>query len=179
MAEILRDLIRIDSGGAFGLICYPGAGEISRIWQRLLRLETVPGFGAGVPLSEQASNRLQEYHSEQERPGIRTHMSSDKPLVSARFPRSAKYNSEWSISGSANARWLSEWLAAALNLRPKTHEGWEEPDNMSEPSVLEKLKAGVRNFQIEVHGENAEHYERAASTPQTPTLCSSPARIQE
>jgi SAM-dependent methyltransferase len=48
-------------------------------------------------------------------------MSSDKPLVSARFPRSAKYNSEWilaSISGAANALWLSEWLAAALDLRP-------------------------------------------------------------
>ena len=26
-AEILGDLIRIDSGGAFGLIRYPGAGE--------------------------------------------------------------------------------------------------------------------------------------------------------
>lgn len=26
-AEILRDLIRVDSGGAFGLIRYPGAGE--------------------------------------------------------------------------------------------------------------------------------------------------------
>jgi hypothetical protein len=49
-------------------------------------------------------------------------MSSDKPLVSERFPRSAKYNSEWilaSISGAANALWMSEWLAAALDLRPK------------------------------------------------------------
>ena len=48
-------------------------------------------------------------------------MTSDKPLVSARFPRSAKYNSEWilaSISGAANALWLSEWLAAELDLRP-------------------------------------------------------------
>jgi cyclopropane fatty-acyl-phospholipid synthase-like methyltransferase len=48
-------------------------------------------------------------------------MTSDKSLVSARFPRSAKYNSEWiiaSISGAANALWLSEWLAAALYLRP-------------------------------------------------------------
>src|SRR5580658_6638008 len=48
-------------------------------------------------------------------------MTSDKPLVSARFTRSAKYNSEWilaSISGAANALWLSEWLAEALDLRP-------------------------------------------------------------
>jgi SAM-dependent methyltransferase len=48
-------------------------------------------------------------------------MSSDNPLISDRFPRSAKYNPEWvlaSISGSANALWLSEWLAAAMDLRP-------------------------------------------------------------
>src|SRR5437879_9023877 len=48
-------------------------------------------------------------------------MTSDKPLVSERFPRSAKYHPEWvlaSVSGAANALWLSEWLAAALDLRP-------------------------------------------------------------
>src|SRR5271163_1470782 len=48
-------------------------------------------------------------------------MISDKPLVSERFPRSAKYDPEWvlaSVSGAANALWLSEWLAAAMDLRP-------------------------------------------------------------
>jgi carbonic anhydrase len=39
---------------------------------------------------------------------------------------------------------------------------------MSEQSVLEKLKAGARKFQVEVHAENAEYYQRAAATPQTP-----------
>jgi cyclopropane fatty-acyl-phospholipid synthase-like methyltransferase len=42
-------------------------------------------------------------------------------LVSERFPRSSKYHPEWvlaSASGAANALWLSEWLAAALDLRP-------------------------------------------------------------
>lgn len=39
---------------------------------------------------------------------------------------------------------------------------------MSEQSVLEKLKAGVRKFQVEVHAENMEHYQRAGSTPQAP-----------
>jgi carbonic anhydrase len=39
---------------------------------------------------------------------------------------------------------------------------------MSEQSVLEKLKAGVRKFQVEVHAKNTEHYQRAASTPQAP-----------
>jgi cyclopropane fatty-acyl-phospholipid synthase-like methyltransferase len=48
------------------------------------------------------------------------HMSSVR-LLSDRFPRSAKYNPEWvlaSISGGANALWMTEWLAAALDLRP-------------------------------------------------------------
>jgi carbonic anhydrase len=39
---------------------------------------------------------------------------------------------------------------------------------MSEQSVLEKLKAGVRKFQVEVYAENIDHYQLAASTPQTP-----------
>jgi carbonic anhydrase len=39
---------------------------------------------------------------------------------------------------------------------------------MSKQSPLEKLKEGVRRFQVEVHAKKAEHYKRAASTPQTP-----------
>jgi len=48
-------------------------------------------------------------------------MTSDHLLVSQRFPRSSQYHPEWllaSVSGSANALWLTEWLAAALELRP-------------------------------------------------------------
>src|SRR5436309_15468399 len=48
-------------------------------------------------------------------------MTSDKRLVSERFPRSSKYHPEWviaSVSGGANPLWLTEWLAAALDLRP-------------------------------------------------------------
>ena len=48
-------------------------------------------------------------------------MALDKQLVSQRFPRSSKYHPEWimaSASGGANALWLTEWLAAALNLQP-------------------------------------------------------------
>src|SRR6478672_841423 len=48
-------------------------------------------------------------------------MTSDKRLLSERFPRSSKYHPEWviaGVSGGANALWLVEWLAAALNLRP-------------------------------------------------------------
>jgi len=36
-----------------------------------------------------------------------------------RFPRSSKYHPDWVIaSGGANALWLTEWLAEALDLRP-------------------------------------------------------------
>jgi SAM-dependent methyltransferase len=48
-------------------------------------------------------------------------MISEMPLVSKRFPRAAKYNPDWvlaSVSGAANPLWLSEWLAAAMDLRP-------------------------------------------------------------
>lgn len=39
---------------------------------------------------------------------------------------------------------------------------------MSEQSVLERLKAGTRQFHVEVHSKKAEHYQRAAATPQAP-----------
>jgi ubiquinone/menaquinone biosynthesis C-methylase UbiE len=48
-------------------------------------------------------------------------MSVQAQSVSERFPRSAKYHPEWiaaSASGGANSLWLTEWLAAALNLKP-------------------------------------------------------------
>jgi len=48
-------------------------------------------------------------------------MTSDKRLLSQRFPRSSKYHPEWviaSASGGANSLWITEWLATALDLRP-------------------------------------------------------------
>lgn len=48
-------------------------------------------------------------------------MSADPQLVSERFPRSLRYHPEWIVanaSGGANALWLTEWLATALNLTP-------------------------------------------------------------
>ncbi len=41
-------------------------------------------------------------------------------------------------------------------------------DLIRTPSVLDRLKAGVRRFQSEVHAENAADYHRAATTPQQP-----------
>ena len=46
-------------------------------------------------------------------------MTNDR-LASERFPRSSKYHPEWikaSVSGGANALWLTEWLTEALDFR--------------------------------------------------------------
>lgn len=48
-------------------------------------------------------------------------MTLDPRLVSERFPRASQYNPDWLLagaSGGANALWLTEWLAGALELRP-------------------------------------------------------------
>lgn len=48
-------------------------------------------------------------------------MTTDKLLVSGRFPQSSKYNPDWiasSASGGANSLWLTEWLTEKLELRP-------------------------------------------------------------
>src|SRR6185369_4472692 len=48
-------------------------------------------------------------------------MSPKQTLVSQRFPRASKYNSEWvlaGLSGGANPLWLTEWLSEALDLQP-------------------------------------------------------------
>lgn len=47
-------------------------------------------------------------------------MSPDLRLISDAFPRASKYHPDWVIanaSGGANALWLTEWLAQALDLR--------------------------------------------------------------
>ena len=48
-------------------------------------------------------------------------MAVDERLISDRFPRASGYHPEWvlaGVSGGANALWLTEWLAEALDLRP-------------------------------------------------------------
>jgi SAM-dependent methyltransferase len=48
-------------------------------------------------------------------------MTSDSRLICERFPRSNQYHPEWvatSVSGGANSLWLTEWLTAAMDLRP-------------------------------------------------------------
>lgn len=48
-------------------------------------------------------------------------MAADERLVSGQFPRSSRYHPDWVLagaSGGANALWLAEWLASAMDLRP-------------------------------------------------------------
>jgi SAM-dependent methyltransferase len=48
-------------------------------------------------------------------------MSSDEPISSEHFPRSAQYHPEWILanaSSGANSLWLTEWLTTALTLQP-------------------------------------------------------------
>jgi SAM-dependent methyltransferase len=48
-------------------------------------------------------------------------VSADERLICERFPRASRYHPDWviaSASSAANALWLAEWLAEALDLRP-------------------------------------------------------------
>src|SRR5882757_4680987 len=48
-------------------------------------------------------------------------MLTDERLISKQFPRSSQYHPEWVLanaSGGANALWVTEWLTAAMDLRP-------------------------------------------------------------
>jgi cyclopropane fatty-acyl-phospholipid synthase-like methyltransferase len=52
---------------------------------------------------------------------IDNHVTSDQRFLSDRFPRASKYHPDWimaSVGGGANSLWLTEWLTAALDLRP-------------------------------------------------------------
>lgn len=47
-------------------------------------------------------------------------MNSDSRFVSPLFPRASRYHPDWiaaGVSGGANSLWLTEWLAASMNLR--------------------------------------------------------------
>ena len=47
-------------------------------------------------------------------------MTTDKRLISERFPRASGYHPEWAlagVSGAANPLWMTEWLTEALELR--------------------------------------------------------------
>jgi SAM-dependent methyltransferase len=48
-------------------------------------------------------------------------LPSDQRFTTELFPRASKYHPDWimaSASGGANSLWLTEWLSAAMDLRP-------------------------------------------------------------
>ncbi|HVT37538.1 MAG TPA: class I SAM-dependent methyltransferase [Gemmatimonadaceae bacterium] len=52
--------------------------------------------------------------------GEEGHVTTNERLLSERFPRSSRYHPEWVIASAsgANALWMTEWVAEALDLRP-------------------------------------------------------------
>ena len=46
--------------------------------------------------------------------------STDRRLLSERFPRSSTYHPDWVIANAmgSNTLWLTEWLSSAMNLKP-------------------------------------------------------------
>jgi SAM-dependent methyltransferase len=82
---------------------------VSRLERIELSTETVRGSPRQAPSTEL------------ERPAKEAPIPSRKQQASGRFPRASRYHPEWVLagaSGGANALWLTEWLAEALDLRP-------------------------------------------------------------
>ncbi len=46
--------------------------------------------------------------------------TTDRRLLSERFPRSSRYHPDWVIANAmgSNTLWLTEWLCSAMNLTP-------------------------------------------------------------
>jgi len=89
-------------------------------------------------------------------------MPADKQLISDRFPRSSKYHPEWvmaSVSGGANALWLTEWLAAALKLQP----GMRVLDlgcGRASSSIFLHREFGVQVWATDLWFSNSENLQR-------------------
>src|SRR6266545_7199887 len=83
-------------------------------------------------------------------------------FVSHRFPRSSKYHPEWiiaSVSGGANSLWLTEWLAAALDLRP----GMRVLDlgcGRASSSIFLRREFGVQVWAIDLWCDVSENAQR-------------------
>jgi SAM-dependent methyltransferase len=86
----------------------------------------------------------------------------DQRFISERFPRSSAYNPEWilaSVSGGANALWLAEWLAEALELRP----GMRVLDlgcGRAASSIFLRREFGVRVWAADLWFSTSENFQR-------------------
>jgi ubiquinone/menaquinone biosynthesis C-methylase UbiE len=89
-------------------------------------------------------------------------LSSDKRLVSERFPRSSKYHPDWVLghaSGGANVLWLTEWLGSAIELKP----GMRVLDlgcGKASSSIFLRREFGVEVWATDLWFSAAENLER-------------------
>ena len=89
-------------------------------------------------------------------------VTSDKLLVSERFPRSSQYHPEWvasSVSGAANSLWLTEWLATALDLRPGMR-GLDLGCGRAASSIFLRREFGVQVWATDLWFSVSENIER-------------------
>lgn len=89
-------------------------------------------------------------------------MTSDNRLMNERFPRSSKYHPEWiiaSVSGGANALWMTEWLTSAMDLQP----GMRVLDlgcGRAMSSIFLKREFGVQVWATDLWFSASENFQR-------------------
>src|SRR3954451_5743373 len=89
-------------------------------------------------------------------------MASDSRLICERFNNSNQYHPEWvttSVTGGANSLWLTEWLTAAMDLRP----GMRVLDlgcGRASSSILLLREFGVQVWATDLWFSAAENIER-------------------
>lgn len=89
-------------------------------------------------------------------------MGADERLIRERFPRASDYNPEWviaSLSGGANALWITEWLCESLNLRP----GMRVLDlgcGRAMSSVFLRREFGVQVWAVDLWNSPSENLQR-------------------
>jgi cyclopropane fatty-acyl-phospholipid synthase-like methyltransferase len=89
-------------------------------------------------------------------------VKTDNLLLSEQFPRSAKYSPQWllaSASGGANAIWLTEWLAEAMDLKA----GMRVLDlgcGRAVSSILLQREFGVQVWGVDLWFSAAENLQR-------------------
>jgi cyclopropane fatty-acyl-phospholipid synthase-like methyltransferase len=89
-------------------------------------------------------------------------MPLENQLVSERFPRSSKYHPEWitgSVSGGANSLWLTEWLASALDLKPRMRV-LDLGCGRASSSIFLHHEFGVQVWAVDLWNNCSENLER-------------------
>jgi SAM-dependent methyltransferase len=88
--------------------------------------------------------------------------TTDRRLLSRRFPRSAHYHPDWVLtnaSGGANSLWLTEWLTTALDLRPGMHV-LDLGCGRACSSIFLRREFGVQVWAVDLWFSPSENYQR-------------------